>query len=136
MPLSIFPAGLDRPVPVPGLPAATPHDNCAWNAPAVRPICRFPKQAQTHRRRFDRSCGSAPVTVRDPTSGPASDRIDAAESVCPLIAGSVRDIKRRPASSVRVIRAVFISSGKLVLPREPFRESNEARPGQAFSRLA
>src|SRR6185437_10969961 len=89
--------------------------------------------------------GQAGTQATDPTPASPQNRASRAgstihslpaESVCPLIAGSVRDIKRRPASSVRVIRAVFISSGKLVLPREPFRESNEARPGQAFSRLA
>jgi len=134
-----LPAGLDRPAPGPGWPAATPHDN--WCMECTRRSTHLPlPEAGTdspscvHRRRFETGCRSAPFTVRDPSSGPASDRI--AESVCPLIAGSVRDIKRRPASSARVIRAVFIGSRKLVLPWEPFRESNEARPGQAFSRPA
>src|SRR6185437_2553148 len=116
--VSIFPAGLDRPVPGPGRPAATPHDK--WFMECTRrsthlslPEAGTDSPSCAHRRRFETGCRSGPVTVRNPTSGPASDRI--AESVCPLIAGSVRDIKRRPASPVRLIRAVFISSGKPVL---------------------
>ena len=82
------PPGLDRPVPGPGLAAATPHDN--WYTECTRRSTHLPlPEAGTDspscadRRRFDTDCRSAPVTVRDPTSGPASDRIN--ESVLPAV---------------------------------------------------
>jgi hypothetical protein len=64
-------------VPGPGLPAATPHDNWCMDCTGRSTHLPLPEAGTdspscAHRRRFETGCRSAPVTVRDPTFGPAS----------------------------------------------------------------